>query len=598
LGGYVIERDVSPTILAGPFFNPANNHSYYLVVPNTWQGSEAWAVSLGGHLATINDAAENAWVLANLVSPNNRQPWIGLNGPDTNPANYTWISGEPIGFPTPWQVGEPNGVGAPPYGVNFPAVWGGLWNNAPMDNVIESIAEVPGLVSITTNFGSFYFPEESLQALVGDFSLGTWTLEVWDNRAGANGTNDAQLLSWQLRFILETEQPTVTPLFDGISYTNTLSQCRTQYFSVDVPPWVDYVTNTLIFATPPPGVRLLFSQTDPTDATNLIFGPSIGPASFTLSSNSIPLLAPGARYFLAVETPCPGTNTTFALQVDFGVNAIVLTNMVPYTNTIAGGTNQTQQLYVYTVTNNAAVRAQFEIFEFPAGDLTLVARRGLPPPTAFNFDYLSSNPTTNGELIVVFTNSTPVALGPGNWYLTAINNSTGAVSYTIMASEWAVTGRPFAITNWGLATNEFCITWDSLPGVHYYVQGVPTLGVGDWFNVSPTITATNYSTTYCIPLPSPFNFFRVAEGLALVDVPGPAPILDVTIVTNGVLLEWTGSVTAQYDVQWSPSLVPPPGWTSFTNVITSTNNFFWFLDDGSQTGGFDGTRFYRVRQLP
>jgi hypothetical protein len=43
-------------ILAGPFVNPANGHSYYLLSQNTWSNAEAEAVSLGGHLATIRNA--------------------------------------------------------------------------------------------------------------------------------------------------------------------------------------------------------------------------------------------------------------------------------------------------------------------------------------------------------------------------------------------------------------------------------------------------------------------------------------------------------------------------------------------------------------
>jgi hypothetical protein len=47
--------------------NPANGHTYHLLSADdgsglTWAASEAYAVSLGGHLTTINDNAENGWV--------------------------------------------------------------------------------------------------------------------------------------------------------------------------------------------------------------------------------------------------------------------------------------------------------------------------------------------------------------------------------------------------------------------------------------------------------------------------------------------------------------------------------------------------------
>ena len=69
-------------VLAGPITNAANTHAYFLLNSNTWTTSEAEAVGLGGHLATINDAAENQWVL-NTFFPLTRVPyaslWIGLN---------------------------------------------------------------------------------------------------------------------------------------------------------------------------------------------------------------------------------------------------------------------------------------------------------------------------------------------------------------------------------------------------------------------------------------------------------------------------------------------------------------------------------------
>src|ERR1051326_2188027 len=50
-------------VIAGPFTNPGNGHSYLLLDAATWKDSEAEAVTLGGHLATIRNHAEEQWVV-------------------------------------------------------------------------------------------------------------------------------------------------------------------------------------------------------------------------------------------------------------------------------------------------------------------------------------------------------------------------------------------------------------------------------------------------------------------------------------------------------------------------------------------------------
>ena len=94
-----------------PVFNPANHHWYFLTEPGTWPEAEAEAVAAGGHLVTINDAAENAWVTA-MFHPVNTPggPWIGLYQLPGSPepaGGWVWISGEPVTF-TNWGLGEPN----------------------------------------------------------------------------------------------------------------------------------------------------------------------------------------------------------------------------------------------------------------------------------------------------------------------------------------------------------------------------------------------------------------------------------------------------------------------------------------------------------
>src|SRR4051794_28953782 len=79
-------------MLAGPVVNPANGHSYYQLAPSTWTDAEIEGIVLGGHLVTINDAAENEFVINRFG-----QSWIGLSDAATE-GTFVWSSGEPVTF--------------------------------------------------------------------------------------------------------------------------------------------------------------------------------------------------------------------------------------------------------------------------------------------------------------------------------------------------------------------------------------------------------------------------------------------------------------------------------------------------------------------
>jgi hypothetical protein len=129
------------------------------------------------------------------------------------------------------------------------------------------------------------------------------------------------------------------------------------------------------------------------------------------------------------------------------------------------------------------------------------------------------------------------------------------------------------------------------------VEGVTNLNSTNWVVVSPTITGAGPSTTYCVPLPSPYQFFRVREGQALTTfVPQPV-IIRIVKRFNGIEITWSGPPGQQYNVEWSPTLVPAT-WTAFAETITSTTGIYGYTDDGSQTGGFGATRYYRLVLLP
>ena len=102
------QSPASAGILAGPISNPASGHVYYLLTENLWTASEQEAVSLGGHLVTINSQQEQDWVWAAFGNYGGvrRSLWIGLNDL-SNEGVFTWINGEPVAYLN-WLQGQPD----------------------------------------------------------------------------------------------------------------------------------------------------------------------------------------------------------------------------------------------------------------------------------------------------------------------------------------------------------------------------------------------------------------------------------------------------------------------------------------------------------
>jgi hypothetical protein len=148
------EKILSLSQLASePIVNPYNHHTYILLRPATWARSEALAIRLGGHLATIRSQAEEDWIFKTFgrYGGARRHLWIGLNDLD-NRFHFSWTSGESVSY-TDWAPNEPDNAG--PRGQDYVAIfypghsrqnkWNDWHNKArdpigmPMDGVVEII---------------------------------------------------------------------------------------------------------------------------------------------------------------------------------------------------------------------------------------------------------------------------------------------------------------------------------------------------------------------------------------------------------------------------------------------------------------------------
>jgi len=82
---------------------PRNGHCYCLTPEGlTWPEAEAFARLKGGHLVTINDAAEQAWLVKTFGG--DRWMWVGFTDVDRE-GKWRWVSGRLVTFPN-WHWGS------------------------------------------------------------------------------------------------------------------------------------------------------------------------------------------------------------------------------------------------------------------------------------------------------------------------------------------------------------------------------------------------------------------------------------------------------------------------------------------------------------
>ncbi|MBP8260273.1 MAG: hypothetical protein KA118_11480, partial [Verrucomicrobia bacterium] len=111
----------------------------YKVTPAgmTWPSAESYAVSLGGHLITLNDPAENEW--ARRTFGPYGSVWIGLND-SAQEGTFAWTSGDPLSF-AHWNTGEPTNSDEEDSVIMTPS---GFWSDAAGTESLVGVIEVPG----------------------------------------------------------------------------------------------------------------------------------------------------------------------------------------------------------------------------------------------------------------------------------------------------------------------------------------------------------------------------------------------------------------------------------------------------------------------
>ena len=390
----------------------------------------------------------------------------------------------------------------------------------------------------------YYFPEQPLDSLNGQSAFGTWTLQILDNRTGAYITNGNQLVSWQLQFVLQTNTLPQVALDSESATTISVPPGETVVLSVAVPSWANAATNVLVSSTLP--VDLLFNQTNPPTGSpvdyTLLTGSTAGIGSPVLTTTppSIPPLLPGQTYYLGVRNP--GTHSaTAVVRVDYDIPS--LTNGVPRTGVLTTNASDAEHYYVFNVSSTNAYAATFQLLNLN-GNADLVVRKGAPLPTLISSDYGSFNTTNADENIYVLTNSAPVPLSAGLWYLGVFKRDFGPVRYTVLAKALDTAPNIIELSN-GVPFNFTAGPGAALTNFfHFGVAGNPGLtnaaGIHfELYNLSGNGDLT--VQTNAVPLAPPF--YQTSRQ------PGVLPEF-ISILTNSAQTNLSTTALTNLNVDW------------------------------------------------
>jgi alpha-tubulin suppressor-like RCC1 family protein/subtilisin-like proprotein convertase family protein/sugar lactone lactonase YvrE len=325
----------------------------------------------------------------------------------------------------------------------------------------------------------YYLPEQSLDELKGENAHGNWTLEIWDTRNNTLAVG-AQVIAWQLQMILQTNSLPPVPVGSEQPANVTVMPGQFTTLAITVPSWATtntIATNTLISSTQPLNVYVNTNMPPTGSASDtLLFGPVTSGTTnlFAVPAPSTtPDFIPGQTYYIGLQNP--GTTAASAtFEVDFNITG--LTNGIPFSDTLA--TNTSLRYFSFTVSTNSPYEATFQLLNL-SGNADLVISKGTSLPTLTSSDYGSFDSTRADENIYVLTNSSPVPLTPGTWYLGVFNRDSGAVNYTVVAKELDL--GPTLTTNLTLVplTNGVPLNFSSGPGAALtnYFYFVVTNGV-------------------------------------------------------------------------------------------------------------------------
>ncbi|RME93409.1 MAG: hypothetical protein D6766_08295, partial [Verrucomicrobia bacterium] len=271
-----------------------------------------------------------------------------------------------------------------------------------------------------------------------------------------------------------------------------------RFTPTNAPPAIEF---SLDNATGP--ARLLVRYGAQPDALNYDFADLAAPgapARLLIRTNAnLPDLS-GEWYVAVLDLDTvPITYTLTAATVDPTPQVIDLTPGIPVVRTVPA-----EQIapdlparpdYFRLVVDPLMVEATFTLTPVN-GNADLILRKGLPLPTPALFDYFSLQPGTTPDVIVVSTNSQPVPLSPGDWYVGVLNQTANSVTYSLLVEVRTGDEEPPLALNPVVVVSgsEVRLSWSAPPGLRFrieYATELPPDGNVNWIPVPGEITSAD-----------------------------------------------------------------------------------------------------------
>lgn len=129
--GIFTMEEMSPPAILTTAVNLDNERTYHMLEPSSWSVARVAALALGGDLVTVNDQAENDWLMETFWSYDgqNRSLWLGYNDAEEE-GTWVWASGETPDYDNWSSVNGPNNGNQYEHYAHIRKDWvDGTWND-------------------------------------------------------------------------------------------------------------------------------------------------------------------------------------------------------------------------------------------------------------------------------------------------------------------------------------------------------------------------------------------------------------------------------------------------------------------------------------